>query len=154
MIVSEKTEVLARQILEIIPLLMHTVAAELRYLHPLMKPAHFRLLRHLQRTPTSLTELAEHQAVSLPTMSNSVTFMEAQGWVRRTRTADDRRRVVIEITPAGQDMLAQIHHHAEARMASIVGILPVEDQERISQGLLLLRDLFETDNPSSMSCKK
>src|SRR6188472_4242999 len=95
----------AREILKIIPLVMRTVAAELRAAGELPAPAHFGLLTMLSAQPRTLTELAGLQGVSLPTMSNSISAMVQRGWVRRTATARDRRVVVIEVTPVGRAAL-------------------------------------------------
>src|SRR5262244_4147809 len=81
----------AREILEIIPLVMRTVAAELRAAGELPAPAHFGLLSVLSERPRMLTELASIQGVSLPTMSNSISAMVERGWVRRTAPDTDRR---------------------------------------------------------------
>ena len=48
----------AREILKIIPLVMRTVAAELRAAGELPAPAHFGLLTMLSEQPRTLTELA------------------------------------------------------------------------------------------------
>ena len=65
----------AREILEIIPLVMRTVAAELRAAGEMPAPAHFGLLSILSVRPRMLTDLASVQGVSLPTMSNSISAM-------------------------------------------------------------------------------
>src|SRR5213594_410414 len=91
----------ARDILQIIPLVMRTVAAQLRSAGELPAPAHFGLLSILCERPRMLTELASLQGVSLPTMSNSISAMVERGWVRRTSPATpaaDRRVVMIEAT--------------------------------------------------------
>ena len=56
----------AREILKIVPLVMRTVAAELRAAGELPAPAHFHLLTMLSHQPRTLTELAALQGVSLP----------------------------------------------------------------------------------------
>ena len=76
------------EILKIIPLVMRTVAAELRAAGELPAPAHFGLLTMLSVQPRTLSELANLQGVSLPTMSNSITSMVQRGWVRRTAPAE------------------------------------------------------------------
>ena len=48
----------ARDILEIIPLVMRTVAAELRAAGDMPAPAHFGLLSILSMRPSKLTDLA------------------------------------------------------------------------------------------------
>ncbi len=78
----------ARDILQIVPLVMRTVAAELRAAGELPAPAHFGLLSILSEQPRMLTELASIQGVSLPTMSNSISAMVDRGWVRRTAAGD------------------------------------------------------------------
>ena len=87
----------ARDILEIIPLVMRTVAAELRAAGEMPAPAHFGLLSILSVRPRMLSDLASLQGVSLPTMSNSISAMVERGWVRResarrrSARGDDRR---------------------------------------------------------------
>ena len=72
---TEDTQSLARQILEIGPLMMRTLSAELRQGERVQDSAHFRLMWMLEHRSASLSELAERQMVSLPTMSNSITTM-------------------------------------------------------------------------------
>ncbi|MAS33383.1 MAG: hypothetical protein CL610_05215 [Anaerolineaceae bacterium] len=139
---SEDYLAVARQILEIGPLVMRTLAAEMRQTDHELAPAHFRLLWILTTRSLTLSELAEIQMVSLPTMSNSITILEERGWVTRTRSTEDRRRVLIEITEAGQDVLAQVQRHAEERVRQLVTTLTDDELEKVSEGLLLLRDAF------------
>src|SRR4029079_4560361 len=95
----------AREILEIIPLVMRTVAAELRAAGEMPAPAHFGLLSILNVRPRKLTDLASAPGVSLPTMSNSITAMAERGWVRRAAPDGDRRVAMIELTTAGRAAL-------------------------------------------------
>ena len=73
----------ARTLLEVMPLVMRTVAAELRAAGELPAPAHFPLLHMLSEQPRTLSELAAFRGVSLPSMSSSVTTLVARGWIRR-----------------------------------------------------------------------
>lgn len=123
--------------------MMRTVAAEMRQTDPRTIAAHFRLLWILRHHALSLSELAEHQSVSLPTMSNSVTNLEERGWVTRRRSEDDRRKVVIEITAAGQAVLAEVGQHMEERVEAAIHDLDPARQETVSEALLILRDCFE-----------
>jgi DNA-binding MarR family transcriptional regulator len=58
-------------------------------------------------------EIRHHSAVEL------VNRLEARGLVGRSRAKDDRREVLITLTPKGQKLLAQLalHHHEELRSA-------------------------------------
>jgi DNA-binding MarR family transcriptional regulator len=140
--VTDDIQTLSQQILDTIPLVMRTVSAGLRQSNHIAVTAHFRVLWILQHGPLSLSELAEKQFVSLPTMSNSISILEERGWIRRTRSTQDRRKVVIEIAPAGLAVLAEARHEMEARVTTIISSLSADEREQVAQGLNILRDTF------------
>ena len=65
----------AKEILEIVPLVMRTLHAELRQPAALANPGHFHLMLSLAEGPHNLSELAEKQNVTLPTMSSTVSTL-------------------------------------------------------------------------------
>ena len=133
----------ARAILRIIPLVMRTVAAELRAAGELPAPAHFGLLSMLAEHPRTLTELALLQGVSLPTMSNSVSAMVHRGWVRRTAAlARDRRVVMVEVTAAGKAVVERVGRAAEAHLADQLAPLDQASRRKLQSGLAVLRRAF------------
>lgn len=133
---------LAQQILEVVPLIMRIVSADMRQTEQVQSTSHFHVLWILRHCSMSLSELAEKSSVSLPTMSNSITIMEDRGWVNRVRDEQDRRKVLIEITPSGLDALGQVMLHAQKRVVQLLDGVSAEDQETLSRGLLILRDIF------------
>jgi DNA-binding MarR family transcriptional regulator len=132
----------ARDVLEIIPLVMRTVAAELRSAGELPAPAHFGLLSVLSERSRSLTELATLHGVSLPTMSSSITAMEDRGWVRRAAPEKDRRVVMIDVTTAGRSALERVARCAEAHLADVLAPLDSPSRRRLHNGLSVLRKVF------------
>ncbi len=138
----------ARHILRVIPLVMRTVAAELRSAGDLPAPAHFGLLTVLaaQPRPLTLTELAAMQGVSLPTMSNSVTALVGRGWVRRTVGSDDRRQARIEVTARGRDTVGRVGRSAEAHLSERLAGLDDGARQRLKDGLQVLLTVF-ADTP-------
>src|SRR4029453_14788676 len=106
----------AREMLKIIPLVMRTVAAELRAAGELPAPAHFGLLSILIERPRMLSELASIQGVSLPTMSSSISSMVDRGWVRRGADGEDRRVAIIEVTATGRAALERVARCAEGHL--------------------------------------
>jgi DNA-binding MarR family transcriptional regulator len=140
----------AREILKIIPLVMRTVAAELRAAGELPAPAHFGLLTMLSAQPRTLTELAALQGVSLPTMSNSISAMVQRGWVRRMAPLKDRRVVVIEVTPTGKAAVERVGRAAEGHLAVLLAPLDALERRRLQSGLSVLRRVF-SDAPFPVS---
>jgi DNA-binding MarR family transcriptional regulator len=139
---SPATRDTAREILRIIPLVMRTVAAELRAAGEMPAPAHFALLTILGNQPRTLTELALLQGVSLPTMSNSVSTLVQRGWVKRTSPARDRRVVLIEVTPVGKATVERVGKAAEAHLSDMLATLTPAARRRLKAGLSVMRDVF------------
>jgi DNA-binding MarR family transcriptional regulator len=139
----------ARDILEIVPLVMRTVAAELRAAGELPAPAHFGLLSILSERSRMLTELASIQGVSLPTMSNSISAMVDRGWVRRTAPGTDRRVVIIEVTTTGRAALERVARAAEAHIAEVLAHLDGPSRRRLHGGLGVLRKVFAGKAPAA-----
>ncbi len=132
----------AREITEVVPLVMRTLALEMRSMGHLPEPTHLRLLLLLAERPHCLSELAEKQAVSLPTMSNSISTLVERGLVTRSRTSHDRRKVLVELMPAGRQMLEEMRVALERRLARRLTCLSPADCERVVQGLEMLRGCF------------
>jgi len=144
----------ARDILEIIPLVMRTVAAELRAAGEMPAPAHFGLLSILSTRPRMLTELASLQGVSLPSMSTSITSMVDRGWVRRTSPEDDRRVVMIEVTPPGRAALERVGRCAEVHLAEVLTPLDLPSRRRLQGGLGVLRKVFAASAGSASAGRR
>ena len=71
------------------------------------------ILRTLSDGPKRVTELADLEGLAQPTTTILIKRMEANGWVRRRRDADDGRVVLVSVTPEGE--LALEHYRAEYR---------------------------------------
>jgi DNA-binding MarR family transcriptional regulator len=68
-----------------------------------------------------------------------------RGWVKRERDPDDRRKVVVELTPTGREVVAAIEAKAQSHVAELVSSLSYHDCERLSEGLAILRSVFTSD---------
>jgi DNA-binding MarR family transcriptional regulator len=112
----------ARQIVEIVPLVMRSLAAEVR---------------------KSLGDLAEHEQISLPTVSRSISTLEDRGWARRQESSRDRRVVLGEITQEGEAVLGSLQSSAERRVLEMLGPLSAEEITHLKAGLPVLRKVFE-----------
>src|SRR6478735_2225214 len=53
----------------------------------------------------TISTLAERERVTAPSMTNTINGLEEQGYVTRAVDEDDRRRVQVEITDAGAELV-------------------------------------------------
>jgi DNA-binding MarR family transcriptional regulator len=84
-------------------------------------PAAAVLLTLQERGQVRLSAVAETLAVDLSSVSRQVAALERDGWVSRRRDPDDSRAVLLELTPAGRDVLARLR---AARAAHLRRLLP------------------------------
>lgn len=140
---AEDTAALAQNILHIIPQIMRILAAELRRSGHLMTPGNFQLMFVLQEGSANLSELAEFQSVSLPTMSRSVSRLEKIGWIRRLSNPDDRRVTLIELTGDGQKRLDEMSDLAQETLGELMQATSRTDRETLAAGLDVMRKTFD-----------
>ena len=133
---------IARQLLQVFLPLMRIVAAEVRRTDYAVAPAHFGLLVMLNHGSCSLGELAEKQGVSLPTMSNSVSILAERGWITRSPSKIDRRVMVVELTPLGGQILADIQACVEERMIGMLAGLSQSELEQLVGSMEILDDVL------------
>ena len=154
---SRPTEIkaVAQTILKVMPRVMRTIGSAHQWSGLTMSPVHFRLLGILAHHPCNLSELAVQQAVSLPTMSNSISVLVERGWVNRVPSQDDRRQVLLELTPDGRAVLGRMRSEAEARVAELLDDLSPDDLKSLSAGLVILeRALAAHAGPHSLAQDK
>ncbi len=73
---------------------------------PPLTVGQYLALRSIDREPLTAAELARRAGVSGPAVSQLVTGLESEGWIRRSPAADDRRRQALALTDAGARALA------------------------------------------------
>lgn len=103
---------------------------------------YIHLLGILSQRDCSLGELAEVVSVSPPTMSNTVSTLESRDWVRRRRSEQDRRVVLVSLTPEGRSVLGRAQDYMVQRIADALAPLDHGELERLAAGLEILRDVF------------
>jgi DNA-binding MarR family transcriptional regulator len=66
-----------------------------------------------------IRELASRMEIRHNSAVELVNRLEARGFVHRTRAQDDRREVLLALTPKGEKVLAELalHHHDQLRSA-------------------------------------
>lgn len=72
---------------------------------------------HGRRT---ISALAEHEQVTAPSMTSIVNGLEELGYVDRVQDEDDRRRVQVEITDAGLEVVVETLRRRDALLAGML----------------------------------
>lgn len=103
----------------------------------------WRVLRVLhERGPMDLTPLAHEACLLLPSLHRMVGPMEAEGLIRRTGAAGDRRKVVVAVTERGEEL---IRAHAAESARLFAQIEEGFGQARLEALLDMLEDLRKLD---------
>jgi len=103
----------------------------------------FRTMRFIQRNPdSSLSDLAEHLGLTLPSASKLVDGLVKQKLVTRKESAADRRRLTLMLTQTGTSIVDSARASARIHLAEKLKHLSDDDLETISQAMQLLQPIF------------
>jgi len=119
-------------------LVMRTVAAEMRRSRRPLAPTQMGSLMRIAAGPCSMSELARHQAVSLPTISKSADMLVRRGWVERWAGKRDRRQSMVRLTPRGRRVLADIQQRAERHVTQTLAPLAPSERAQLIAALRVL----------------
>ena len=72
-----------------------------------MSDAKLGVLFRLEKERSSPSSLAERERVTPPSMNRTLNALEDAGFVRRTPDPDDARKVVVDITAGGHELIAE-----------------------------------------------
>ena len=145
-----QSQTAARELLHVVMLVMKTLGAEMRRSRRPLAPAQMGSLMRIGAGPCSMSELARHQAVSLPTISKSVDMLVRRGWVGRGTGKDDRRQSLVRLTPRGRRVLADIQQRAERHVAETLAPLAPADRAQLLAALRTLTGVLS--KPDGEAC--
>ncbi len=143
-----KSDATARDLLKVTMLLMRQLGARMRQGEKRIEPAQIGILMRLGEKPLTLTELATHQVVRLPTMSKSVGLLVDRGWVSRTIPAANRRQTIVALTAEGRRVLEKMGQRAERQVAELLSSLTAGERQRIQGGLETLIRVLDVGDVS------
>jgi DNA-binding MarR family transcriptional regulator len=104
----------------------------------------FRALLYLHRHPSGcLSDLAEHLGVTNPTASSIVERLVRRELTNRAPDPNERRRVLLTVTPRGEEHLETARTATRNRLAGILATLAPVERQQITAGLALLREAVE-----------
>lgn len=141
---SKLVEETAHQVLDTVPVVMRTIRAEFRGQRSVdLSVPQFRTLAFIKNNDgASLSSLANHIGLTLPSISKLVDGMVSRGLVDRDEHREDRRRISLRLTPQGKSELEAAHSHTQAFLADKMSSLTKEELAIIVHSMQILKDLF------------
>ena len=121
----------AHELLFVVMLVMRSVAADMRREPGAVAPAQMGMLMKVSVGPCTMSSLARHQAVSLPTVSKSVDMLVRRGWLERWVDTHDRRQTMIRLTAEGRRVLNDIKKRNQKLVGQSLAGLTAEEREQL-----------------------
>jgi DNA-binding MarR family transcriptional regulator len=142
----------AQLLLETLPNLMRNLGGAMRQCKSgeddYLSMGQLRMLGMLQNAPRTLGELAGLHHVTPSTMSRTVDVLVRKAWVARQTDPNDRRQVILTLTPAGETahaaMVQQTQDVFTHMIAQMIAQLDDDDRTRLYDGLIVLRKMLRT----------
>ena len=137
----------AKAVLRVVPLIMRTVRAEMRAGPArqsfLLSVPQFRTLNFVDHQPeASLSDVAAHVGVALPSMSRLVDGLVSRNIMMRQGHAGDRRRMTLRLTTSGLTLLKAAHKYTESLISRKLSALDGEELAVVMHAMEILQPLF------------
>ncbi len=145
------TEDCARELLEVVPLVMRDIRTQMRSQRRAdLTVPQFRVLSFVHRNEgASLTDVADHMGLTLPTMSKMVDDLFKKGLIQREEQSIDRRRIKLIATPLGVTIMETSRRGALAHLSKQLETISPENKGAIVEALKTLRLVFKEANTVS-----
>ena len=104
------------------------------------------ILGYIRRRPgVGVSELAQAEQISRPSMSSHIKRLEAAGWIQRFDDQEDGRRSGLQITPAGEAQLDAVRQRRNDWLADRLARLTPEARAALAAAGPPLLQLLEQD---------
>jgi DNA-binding MarR family transcriptional regulator len=133
---------LAHDLLDVTMQMMRSVAREMRRSSQSVAPAQVGALMRLKMAPASMSDLARHLGVSVPTVSKSIGVLADRGWVERWVDPSDRRHTIVRLTVEGRRITAAMKRQTERHVAMLLAPLTPEQRAQLLGTLGVLKGVL------------
>jgi DNA-binding MarR family transcriptional regulator len=114
--------------------------------HGLTGPQLVCLRAMKRRGPITLGELAREVELSQATVTGIIDRLSSQELVQRERNTDDRRRVTVHLTPAGETIIAKAPSPLQERFREELSLLPDTEQAQIEAVLVRVVKMMDAEH--------
>jgi DNA-binding MarR family transcriptional regulator len=141
-LVVRKRQEATTELLEVVNLVTQMFWADLRRSNHSIELTQWATLRRINRSPCTMSELARHKGVGLPTMSKSIEMLVRKGWVERWIDKTDRRQTLVRLTPDGRRVLSESRAHLEELLDQRLGKMTATERSGLAGQLRRVRDVL------------
>jgi DNA-binding MarR family transcriptional regulator len=134
------------ELIDVVNLVTQAFWAELRRSGPAIEMSQWSTLRRIGRSPCTMSELARHKGVGLPTISKSVEMLVRRGWVERWIDKSDRRQTMVRLTPAGRRILTECRQALETFLDERLAHLTAAERNAVDASLQLVRKVLTIED--------
>ncbi len=143
---SNTLEECAREVLEVAPSIMRNIRQEMRrHRSADLSVPQFRTLMFIRGNPgTSLSDVADHLGLRLPSTSKLVDLLVGRNMISRLSSNGDRRKVELSLTERGESVLETARAGTLEHMAELLSTLNDHEIGNVIQAMQALRPIFAT----------
>lgn len=91
----------------------------------------------------TLGELADRECVTAPSMNRTVNCLEEAGYLTRATDTEDRRKVNIDLTVQGRDVVAETVRRRDAWLAQSLADLSDGERATLAAASVIMRKVAE-----------
>jgi DNA-binding MarR family transcriptional regulator len=93
--------------------------------------------------PHTLGELAERERVSAPSMNRTVNCLEELGYLTRTPDDADRRKVNIDLTDGGREVVLETVRRRDSWLEQAFGELTATERATLAKAAAIMREVAD-----------
>src|SRR5258708_2978862 len=139
--------------MDVVPFLMRLMRTKFRETRAgELTMAQFRTLAFIDSNQgASLSEVAGHIGLGLPSVSKLVNKLVIRELIIRDLHGTDRRRICLKLTARGKRELDAAYQHAHVYFAEKFSQMSLVDRSRVLEALLGMRGLFDLPSPKTVT---
>ncbi|WP_158437783.1 MarR family winged helix-turn-helix transcriptional regulator [Naasia lichenicola] len=102
------------------------------------------MMRITREGPTTPGRLADLEKVSPPSMNRTLNSLEDRGHILRTPSPDDARKVLVDLTPAARDLIAETKRLRAEWFSAHLDVLTEVERAQLRDVRDILRKLADS----------
>jgi DNA-binding MarR family transcriptional regulator len=136
------TREVAAELVDVVNLVTQMFWSDLRQSGQPIELTQWATLRRISRSPCTMSTLARHKGVGLPTISKSVAMLVRKGWVERWISKTDRRQTLVRLTDEGRKVLAESRAHLEDLLDRRLSVMNTAEREALATQFHRVREVL------------